>query len=96
MKLLFQSTAPQQENSLTSARFHNHISHHILTLFALGATPSDIQKAFDENNVMQKPHFPIEDRIVQDMADPTNFRKYLGKEKYELSTQQRETEFREC
>lgn len=62
--------------------FHNHIAHHILTLFALGANPSEIQKAFDENQDYQRPHFPIEDKIIKDMADPDNFKKYLGQEKY--------------
>ena len=31
---------------------------------------------------MQRPHFPIDDKIVQDMSDKANFRKYLGMEKY--------------
>ena len=53
-----------------------------MTIFALGATPSEIHKAFEGNNVQQRPHFPIDDKIVQDMSDKANFRKYLGMEKY--------------
>ena len=78
----FQSTTPCQEHHLTPTSFHNHIVHHILTIFALGATPSEIHKAFEENNAWQRPHFPVEDKIVQDMSDKANFREYLGKEKY--------------
>ena len=61
--------------------FHNHIAHHILSIFALGATPSEMQKAFDENNGIQRPHFPVDDDIVHDMLDPAGFGKYLGQEK---------------
>jgi hypothetical protein len=68
-------------DSLTPASFHNHIAHHILTIFALGATPTEIQKAFDEDNSMQRSHFPVDDQIVHDMSDPAGFRKYLGQEK---------------
>jgi hypothetical protein len=70
-----------QGEILTLASFHNHIAHHILSIFALGATPSEIQKAFDENNGQQRPHFPVEDQIVHDMANPAGFNKYLGEEK---------------
>ncbi len=62
--------------------FHNHIAHHILTLFALGAKPSEIDKAFVDNNGYQRPHFPVEEKIVKDMSDTDNFKKYLGQEKY--------------
>lgn len=70
-----------QGENLTLASFHNHITHHILSIFALGATPSEIQRAFDENKGRQRPHFPIEDQIVHDMANPAGFTKYLGEEK---------------
>lgn len=62
--------------------FHNHIAHHLLTIYALGATPDEIQQAFDNNKTMQRPQFPVEEQNVQDMADAAKFKKFLGKEKY--------------
>ena len=62
--------------------FHNHIAHHLLTLYALGATPEELQQAFDYNKTYQKPHFPVKDRIVEDMTDRAKFQQFLGKERY--------------
>lgn len=64
------------------AGFHNHISHHVLSLFALGATPAEIQMAFDDNNNYQRPHYPTNEKIVRDMSDGATFAKYLGQEEY--------------
>ncbi len=62
--------------------FHNHIVHHLLTLYGLGAPASVIEKHYKENASYQRPAFPVEERILEDMANPENFNKYLGKEKY--------------
>jgi hypothetical protein len=62
--------------------FHNHIAHHLLTIYALGATKQEIQKAYDINKVYQRPQKPAEERVVQDMSDRASFAKYLGQEKY--------------
>ncbi|KAJ9661654.1 hypothetical protein H2198_001830 [Neophaeococcomyces mojaviensis] len=62
--------------------FHNHIAHHLLTIFALGATPSQIQSAFDTNAPTQRPQFPVTKENVQSMKDSTQFSKFLGNEKY--------------
>lgn len=62
--------------------FHNHIAHQLLTLFALGATPEQLQRAYANNKGMQRPQFPVNTRNVQSMADRTDFKKYLGKEQY--------------
>lgn len=62
--------------------FHNHIAHHLLTIYALGATPEEIKKAFDDNKGYQRTSYPTEQRNVEDMSDPENFKKFLGKEKY--------------
>ena len=53
-----------------------------MSIFALGATPSQIQKAFDDNAGYQRPQFPVEKDIVSSMSDPAAFQKYLGNEKY--------------
>lgn len=62
--------------------FHNHIVHHVLTLYGLGAPASVIEKHYKENASYQRPAFPVEERILEDMANPENFKKYLGEEKY--------------
>ncbi|KZM27933.1 uncharacterized protein EKO05_0010063 [Ascochyta rabiei] len=62
--------------------FHNHIAHHLLTLFALNATPKEIQQGYDTNVDYQRPPEPLKDSIVDDMHDPERFKTYLGKEQY--------------
>lgn len=62
--------------------FHNHIAHHLLTIFALGATPSQIQKAYDDNANYQRTQFPVNKDIVNSMSDPELFAKHLGNERY--------------
>ncbi|KAL1601980.1 hypothetical protein SLS59_005146 [Nothophoma quercina] len=62
--------------------FHNHIAHHLLTLFALGATPKEIQQGYDTNVDYQRPPEPLKESIVKDMHDPKRFNTYLGKEQY--------------
>lgn len=62
--------------------FHNHIAHHLLTILALGATPSQLQFAFDSNADYQRPQFPVDKDTVSSMSDPKTFAKYLGNERY--------------
>lgn len=62
--------------------FHNHIAHHLLTLFALGATPQEIQQGYDTNVSYQRPPEPLKESIVKDMHQPDRFKTYLGKEQY--------------
>ncbi|CAO2647435.1 Nn.00g083570.m01.CDS01 [Neocucurbitaria sp. VM-36] len=62
--------------------FHNHIAHHLLTLFALNASPAEIQKGYDVNVSYQRPPEPLKVSIVDDMHDPEQFKKYLGKDNY--------------
>lgn len=62
--------------------FHNHIAHHLLTLFALGATPQEIQQGYDTNVTYQRPPEPLKESIVKDMHQPDRFKTYLGKEQY--------------
>ncbi|RDW88323.1 hypothetical protein BP6252_00355 [Coleophoma cylindrospora] len=62
--------------------FHNHITHGLLTLYGLGAPASVLQRHYDTNASYQRPPGKVEEQIIQDMSDPDNFKKYLGKEKY--------------
>lgn len=60
----------------------NHIAHHLLTLFALNASPEELQKAYDANATYQRPPEPLKESIVDDMHKPERFKSYLGKEEY--------------
>lgn len=62
--------------------FHNHIAHHLLTIYTLGAGPDIIQRQYDLNKGYQRPAVSLEASVVEDMRDPKHFKKYLGDEKY--------------
>ncbi|KAJ9614042.1 hypothetical protein H2200_002178 [Cladophialophora chaetospira] len=59
---------------------HNHIVHFLLTLYALGATPDEMDKAYDREAAYQRPRFPVDDRVVSAMADSTKLKDYLGQQ----------------
>lgn len=52
--------------------FHNHIPHHILSLFGTGASTSTIQASYDQNNNYQLPaqkiHPGVADALAKDWA----------------------------
>lgn len=60
----------------------NHIAHHLLTLFAIGADAGQIQRHYDDNASYQRPPVELSGRIVEDMSDYSSYKKYLGDEKY--------------
>ncbi|KAH0541231.1 hypothetical protein FGG08_004287 [Glutinoglossum americanum] len=62
--------------------FHNHIVHHILTIYALNASPEEIQKQYDGNTSYQRPPDPIRQEVVDELGDYEKRKKYLGKEKH--------------
>jgi hypothetical protein len=62
--------------------FHNHLVHHTLTLYGLGAPAALIEKHYKLNTSYQRPQYPVEQSTVQDMTNPEHFKKYLGKDKY--------------
>ncbi|KAF7542850.1 hypothetical protein G7Z17_g11224 [Cylindrodendrum hubeiense] len=62
---------------------HNHLAHHMLTLFASGASPDGLQKLYDQNTGYQRRRGPSDSKVVDDMHDPTGFKKYVADgEKY--------------
>ncbi|RDW74646.1 questin oxidase family protein [Aspergillus mulundensis] len=61
--------------------FHNHIPHHILTLYALGASPTEIQSAYDRNTSYQRPALPPSPAIVESLSDKKAFSEALGADK---------------
>jgi hypothetical protein len=79
---LLQENHEKHHIFFNNSGFHNHIAHHLLTLYSLAATPSQIQKHYDENVSYQRPPQPVESAIIQGMEDPLQFKKYLGKERY--------------
>ncbi|KAL1644420.1 hypothetical protein SLS58_004334 [Diplodia intermedia] len=60
--------------------FHNHIVHHLLTLYALGATPSAIQAAYDANKTYQRPPVAVDQRVAADLSSRSTFAAHLGDE----------------
>ncbi|KAI9758427.1 MAG: hypothetical protein M4579_003056 [Chaenotheca gracillima] len=65
--------------------FHNHIVHHLLTLVALGASPSIIEEQYDRNKSYQRPvtlnqEKPPERQIVHDMHDEAKFDAHLAQD----------------
>ncbi|KIW01608.1 uncharacterized protein PV09_07080 [Verruconis gallopava] len=62
--------------------FHNHIVHHILTLYALGADPAQLQRHYDANALYQRPTMPVHESDVEAMSDPSKFQRYLSDERH--------------
>lgn len=60
----------------------DHIAHHILTLYALGASPTQIQRQYDNNKSYQRAPPPVDDGVLEDLHDPVKFRRYLANERY--------------
>lgn len=60
----------------------DHILHHLLALYALGATPGQLDQAFNLATGSQRPTRPPDAGRVLDLADPVKFRTFLGKGRY--------------
>ncbi|EQL33460.1 hypothetical protein BDFG_04603 [Blastomyces dermatitidis ATCC 26199] len=58
--------------------FHNHLAHHILTTYALGASPDVIQEAFDRTAAYQLPRRLVDEATVQKLSDKIQFNSYVG------------------
>ncbi|KAK0610577.1 hypothetical protein B0T17DRAFT_500544 [Bombardia bombarda] len=62
--------------------FHNHMSHHLLALWAMGATPDEIQVGWENNKIYQVPLDQFDKAAdspgQQDLKDPVLFEKALG------------------
>ena len=56
--------------------------HHILSVYALGASPETIQRQYENNASYQRNLPPPDDKTLQDLRDPVEFKKYLGKNKH--------------
>ena len=60
----------------------DHIVHHILTLFALGASASEIQRQYEYNLSYQRSLEPVDNVVLEHLRSYAKFDEYLGKEKY--------------
>jgi Questin oxidase-like len=58
----------------------DHTAHHLLTLFSLGASPGEIQAAYDRANSYQRAQPPVDNDVVHNIVEKANFKDYLGKE----------------
>jgi len=59
---------------------HNHIAHHDLTLWALGAKPSVLRSQHERNTRYMRDAMIVVEPLVQDLEDDVIFRKCLGRE----------------
>jgi hypothetical protein len=48
----------------------------------LGASPQDIQAAYDRGHSYQRPSYPVENDVVHSIVEKGNFKDYLGKEEH--------------
>ncbi|KAI0433327.1 HypA protein [Xylaria sp. FL1042] len=62
--------------------FHNHISHHLLALYGIGASPDDIQMAYDDNANYQRSPYKTHPDEIKALKDFEVAKKKLGKEEY--------------
>src|SRR5690242_13443148 len=53
---------------------HNHIPHAILSTLAMGGTPADLQRAYEDGEPIQRPLPPMEAPAIEEMRDPAVFR----------------------
>ena len=58
----------------------DHIVHCILTMLGLGATPEELQAAYDRESSYQKRRYPNDEDVVAAMADKENFKTYLSQQ----------------
>jgi hypothetical protein len=58
----------------------DHITHQVLSIYALGAGPPEIKAAYKRNASYQRPVFPTDTNVVQAMRDTPKFMQCLGKE----------------
>lgn len=60
----------------------DHILHHLLAIYPLGASPEQLQAAYSLNAPGQRPKGEPSSAIVLELSNPTTFRKHLGDENY--------------
>ena len=71
--------AESSPRTLSNAKT-DHIPHELLTIYALGASPKDVETCYERNKRYQRPVLPTNQDIVQSMHDVAKFEEYSGKE----------------
>ncbi|WPH03794.1 oxidoreductase afly [Acrodontium crateriforme] len=79
---LLQENHEQHHIFVKRTGFHNHIAHHLLTLWALKGSTEQIQSAYDHNKDYQGATTPPQESVVLDMHDRTKWKSFLGNGKY--------------
>ncbi|KAI2608531.1 uncharacterized protein GGS25DRAFT_490718 [Hypoxylon fragiforme] len=62
--------------------FHNHISHHILSLYGTGASAETLRRGYAENSSYQKPAMKKHEKVIEELNDWEKAKSRLGKEQY--------------
>ncbi|KAH7910236.1 hypothetical protein BJ138DRAFT_1009244 [Hygrophoropsis aurantiaca] len=62
--------------------FHNHLSHHLLAAYDMGAQAKLIQEIFDREQSVQRPAIKPPADFTEAKICETNFTQYLGDENY--------------
>ncbi|KAJ5381455.1 Oxidoreductase ptaJ [Penicillium cataractarum] len=62
--------------------FHNHITHSLLSIYALGGSPEDIRAAYERNQSYQRTVVPAVVEVIEKMNATGVFTEYLGEEKH--------------
>ncbi|KAL5002077.1 hypothetical protein BDV10DRAFT_130180 [Aspergillus recurvatus] len=58
---------------------HNHLVHNLLTRLVLGATPEQLQTAYDDDLPTQRAMPPLDPSIVEKLSDKTHFESQITK-----------------
>lgn len=56
---------------------HNHISHALSSTFAMGGTPDELHRAYDDGEPIQKDRPPVNWKTVEEMSDASQFRERM-------------------
>ncbi|KAI1205932.1 uncharacterized protein F4807DRAFT_441007 [Annulohypoxylon truncatum] len=62
--------------------YHDHISHHLLSLYGTGARPEHLKKAYDVNASYQRPTMKLHQDVVEELQNWETAKKRVGKEQY--------------
>ncbi|KAJ2864574.1 hypothetical protein GGH94_002850 [Coemansia aciculifera] len=60
-------------------QYHNHLNHHLLAVFSMGASAKRLQEVFDINSSYQRPSLALASDVT---ITADNYTKYLSKEEY--------------
>lgn len=71
---LLQKNHDQYDMYFRDVAGHNHIPHSLLTVLAMGGGSTQLKRAYDDNERLQRPLPPVDRQAVEELHDPQNFR----------------------